>query len=72
MLRADVREWSNSAWRSTTVVISRRQELERRTCHKEDHGKGHTCKTHADCGVSGERCTQRQCSAFGFCFSPTG
>ena len=72
VLRADVREWSGGAWRSTKVVISRRQELERRGCHKEDGRKDHTCKTHADCGVSGERCTQRQCSAYGFCFSPTG
>ena len=61
------------AWRSAGKVVATQQE--RRLfadCHVPDARADHSCASHADCGVSGESCTVRQCSGYGYCFSPAG
>ena len=73
----EVRELRGGRWRSTHVLTSRRQERHTyhghmpvpRLCHEEDRRADHSCQGHRDCGVSGETCAARHCSAFGFCFS---
>jgi len=59
-------------WSAPTTLVSHRQEAygQLAACHRPDHLQGSRCSKDAECGVSGETCSQRRCSAYGYCFSP--
>ena len=68
-LATEVLEMRSGRWRSRGTLASARQ-VARHSCHTEDSRADHACTRHGECGVSGEGCVQRRCSAFGFCYSP--
>ena len=58
-------------WGEVHSVLSTRQEsLSQAGCHRPDKREGSACSKDGDCGVSGETCEHRRCSAYGYCFSP--
>ena len=58
-------------WGEVHSVLSTRQEsLSQSGCHRPDKREGSACSKDGDCGVSGETCEHRRCSAYGYCFSP--
>lgn len=63
---------TKSGWLPQQAVLSVRQEGggDRAPCHRPDRLQTSQCRMDADCGVSGDTCTKRRCSAFGYCFSP--
>ena len=57
-------------WRLVRELVSVQQESRRYNCHREDGRSDHSCSAHSDCGVSGETCAPRRCSAYSFCYTP--
>ena len=69
-LSVDVAERVDGEWLSPHTLLSTRQESVRGECHQPDLREGAVCGSDSECGVSGESCERRRCSAYGYCFSP--
>lgn len=41
-----------------------------KACHKHDKKEGSVCQRDTECGVDGQSCRRRRCSAHGYCYSP--
>jgi len=65
-LHAQVRELIDGSSLPARLLVSHLDERHL-SCHRDDSRSDHTCTKHADCGVSGDTCVVRKCSAFGFC-----